>query len=96
MVIYEKGGYSILEMNKGYIVVNNNMNESAHTYIENLSTSMWIIDLSIQRKCPYNIPKYLVESLIRINTDENYLFKLNAILHKKQKDHYYNSNKGRR
>lgn len=59
------------------------MSEFSHTHIKNFDSAKWIIDLSINKKCPFNIPKYFLISLIRINNDEMYLIRLKEILSKK-------------
>lgn len=72
------------------------MENFAHTHINNYNACVWLIKLSLSKKVPYNISKYLLISLIRINSDEKYLKKLNEVLDKKRtkKENYYNVNKG--
>lgn len=72
------------------------MKDFAHTHVNNYRTSVWLVDLSLRKKCPYNISKYLLVSLIRINSDDKYVRKLNEVLDKKntRKEIYYNVNKG--
>lgn len=73
------------------------MDNFAHSHIKNYKSCLWLIDLSIKKKCPYDIPKYFVVSLIRINNDKKYLNLLNNILKKKNiKHNYYNVNHGRK
>ena len=72
------------------------MRNFAHSHVNNFRTCIWLIDLSLRKKTPYNISKYLLISLIRINSDEKYIRKLTEILDKKnkRKEIYYNVNKG--
>lgn len=72
------------------------MQDFSHSHVNNYKTSIWLIELSLKKKAPYNIPKYLLISLIRINSDEKYLKKLNEILEKKnnKREYYRNINKG--
>lgn len=74
------------------------MKDLAHSHINNYRTCIWLIDLSLQKKAPYNISKYLLISLIRINSDDKYIRKLNEILDKKncRKEYYRNINNGGR
>lgn len=90
--IYQRKHYKVYQTDNGYIVHNCKMKDFAHSHIQNYKACLWIIDLLIHKKCPYNIPKYFVISLIRLTDDEKYLEKLNAILDKKskKKDNYYN------
>ena len=72
------------------------MKDFAHTHVNNYRTSVWLVDLSLRKKAPYNISKYLLISLIRINSDDRYIKKLKEILDKKscKKEYYININKG--
>lgn len=94
--IYRKCQYKIYHSDDGYIVHNTSMLNFAHTHVKNYRTSIWLVDLSLRKKSPYNISRYLLESLIRINSDDKYVRKLNEILDKKntKKEIYYNVNKG--
>lgn len=93
--VYSKKEYSINKTSNGYIVVNNEMPDFAHTHIRNIQSAKWMIELSLSKKCPYDMKDYFVHSLIRINDDELFLNKLNAILlkKKKKKDYYFNPQK---
>ena len=74
------------------------MKDFAHSHVNNYKTCIWLIDLSIRKKAPYNISRYLLISLIRINSDDRYIKKLKEILDKKscKKEYYININKGGR
>lgn len=93
--LYNDGNYIIFHSEDGYIVQNICLEGFAHSHIKNYKTCLWVIDLLKRKKCPYNIPKYLLISLIRLTRDEVYLNKLNNILDKKnnKKPNYYNSRK---
>lgn len=80
----------------GFIIQNSKMKDFAHSHLQSYKACLLLIDLSIKKKYPYNLSKYLIVSLIRINSDEKYLQKLNEVLDKKQskKEVYYNINKG--
>jgi hypothetical protein len=72
------------------------MVDFAHTHIRNFNTAKYLIELSINKKSPYDLPKYLIISLIRINKDMEYIKKLKEVLAKGKKSMYYNANKGLR
>lgn len=94
-IVITKGDYDICQVDDGYIVHNRRMEGFAHSHIKNLKTAQWIVELSIKRKIPQDLPKYLIISLLRINDDEKYLMNINALLEKrKRKKFYYNSQKG--
>ena len=84
----------ILEGLDHYIVVNKTKEfASGHTHITNYNTAIWLIKLSEKKSIPHNLHLYLIESLIRINTDETYLRKLKELQCSKQdksKTYYYN------
>ena len=91
--IHKQNNYIIYETDDGYLIQNSDMDNFAHTHIHNYETCLWIISLLENKKCPYDIPKYLLISLIRLTDDEIYLYKLNCILVKKNgKQKYHNKN----
>ena len=95
--VYQKKQFKIYKSDDGFIVHNNMIKgEFIHSHINNYNTAKWIIGLAINKKCPYDLSKYLVISLIRISTDEKYIRKLKEILNKKnnKKEYYINVNKG--
>ena len=96
--VYQNSNYIIFKTDCEYIVQNINRKDFCHSHIKNYKTCIWVIDLLLKKRCPYNIPKYLLISLIRLTDDEIYKNKLEHILEKKNnpKKIYYNSNKGLR
>ena len=85
--------YKILQKERDYIVVNTNGKYENHGHFKNLSACYTIIKL-MQKKI---IPKsdYLLEAARRITTDSNYkqILELKQ-LKNKQRQYYFNSNKG--
>lgn len=78
--IYEHGKFIVLEGHNQYIVVNKSKKfESGHTHINNYNTARWLIRLSEGLIVPKNISIYLVESLIRINNNPDYLRQLTGL-----------------
>lgn len=92
---FSKNKYNVYQVDDGYIIQNIDIKGFAHTHVNNYKTCLWLIELSINKKCPYDIPRYLIISLIKINDDSKYLTKLYEILKKKstKKEKYYNSKK---
>lgn len=91
--IHEQHDYAIFSTDDGYLVQNMMMEGFVHSHINNYRTCLWIIDLLEHKKCPYDIPKYLLISLIRLTDDERYLDNLNCLLkNKSHKQRYYNKN----
>lgn len=95
--VYERGKFIILEGTDPriqYVVINKTKPfKNGHTHINNYKTALWIIQLSEHQSLPHDIPLYLLESLIRINSDEKYLQKLKDLQKSKQsktKAFYYN------
>jgi hypothetical protein len=85
--------YKILQNKRDYIVVNTNGKYENHGHFKKLSTCYVIIRL-LQRK---TIPKsdYLLEAARRITTDSQYKQTLELKQEKnKQRQRYFNSNKG--
>lgn len=94
--VYQKKSYKVYSTKdkNEFVVHNSDMVDFAHTHIRNFNTAKYLIELSINKKIPYDLPKYLVISLIRINQDMGYITKLKEVLAKSKKDMYYNANKG--
>lgn len=92
---FSKNNYNVYQLDDGYIIQNIYIEGFAHTHVNNYKTCLWLIELSVNKKCPYDIPRYLLISLIRINDDSKYLAKLYEILKKKstKKEKYYNRKK---
>lgn len=93
--VYSKAEFDVYQTDDGYVLHNNSIENFAHSHLENLKTCKYLIDLSLRKKIPHDLPRYLIISLIRINDDEIYVRKLNELLSsKKKKQNYYNANKG--
>lgn len=97
-LVYSKAEYDIYKSDDGYVVVNNTMDNFAHSHINNYRTAKWVVELSIKHKLPHNMPKYLIISLSRINNDPEYKRKIDELIKAKcrKKDFYYNPQKGRK
>lgn len=92
--IYKDGCFSIYHSCDGYILVNNLMNGFAHTHLNNKGVALYLIGLSKSKKIPRDISRYLLISLIRVNSDRDYLKKLDELLNnKKKKASYRNKTK---
>ena len=84
--IYRNKQYCIYSNNNGaYIVHNKNKEfESGHTHINNYNTAKYIINLSLHKSIPdKNISVYLLDSLIRVSDDNNYIKKIKLIKEKR-------------
>ena len=93
--VYKNERYVIYRNDDGFIVQNILMPDFAHTHIDNFQTAKYIIRLSLQKRIPHDLSRYLMISLKRINDDEVYLRKINDLLENhKKKDMYINVNKG--
>ena len=80
VTIYRKHNYYIYATKDGYIVHNSKKPfERGHTHINNYNTAKYLIDMSFHSKIPYHTYDYILESLIRISTDESYIQKLNKM-----------------
>lgn len=55
-----------------------------HTHLNNFDTAKFLIKLSFHKRVPNHLSLYLIDSLIRISTDQHYIKSL-EILKEKQK-----------
>ena len=89
--IYTRGSYIIFRASDQYIVQNVAMQGFAHTHIEHFKTAKHLIDLSVHKRVPRHLSRYLLISLTRINDDENYVRHIKELLdNKAPKDNYHN------
>ena len=88
--VYKDNTFTIFHTKDGYLLQNHTLEGFAHTHLRNYRTALKLIELSIKKKCPLDLPKYLVISLIRINSDEKYLEKVEQVLNMSKKQNYYN------
>lgn len=71
--------------------------KDGHAHINNLDTAKYLIKLSLNKEFPHNLSIYLLECLIRINTDEDYINKIEELIIAKKarkNKRYINVNKG--
>lgn len=81
-VIYRRKNYNIYKIGRDNFIVHNTRKkfEKGHTHINNYNAAKTIISMSINNIVPKNLSKYLIESIIRISTDEQYIEKLKVLL----------------
>lgn len=84
--VFERKEYIILGMKKGYIVYNQNKSfKEGHTHIRSYNVAKTIIDNCINRKRPKTNNIYLLESHIRISSNEKYINDIENIINEKVK-----------
>lgn len=78
--IYKRREFNLYSAEDGYIIHNSKGEFSQHhTHINNYHTAKYLIDLALHRKIPEKkVSSYLIESLIRISIDRNYIKKLTS------------------
>lgn len=67
-----------------------------HTHLKSKHFCMKLIDYVVDRKVPTRVGNYVLESCIRLSTDENYIHKIEELLDvrkNKTKQFYYNPHK---
>ena len=93
--IYEREGYIILRVKRGYIVYNTKKNfKNGHTHIQSFDMAKTIIDNNIRKKRPKTNSIYLIESYIRVTNDSKYKKMLEELLASKEdrtKDNKYHN-----
>lgn len=95
-IVTEIGPFKIFRSDDCFVVQNVQMPKFAHSHIKNFRSARWVCEMSMKKQVPYDMPVYLLQSLLRINDDETYCQKVTAVLEKRQrqKDWYFNSQKG--
>lgn len=89
--IYTKKNFAIIDMDEGYIVINKDKEfKQGHTHITNFNTAKYLIDMVLYSRMPYHLPIYLLISLQRLSTDENYRDKIGELIkNKRDKENKY-------
>lgn len=83
LVIYRRKNFIIYDSGDGFIVYNTKGSfQKHHTHIGNFHTCKYIIDLSIRQYIPKDIPNYLLVSLKRLSTDQNFQDRIDQIIMK--------------
>lgn len=73
-VVYRNREFIILKKKKGFIIINTNKDfKEGHTHIKNYNMAKTIIDLVKHNKTPKTKNKYILDSLIRISNDKDYI-----------------------
>ena len=88
--LYQDNTFYIFHTNDGYLLQNHTIDGFAHTHLKNYGTALKLIELSNKKKCPLDLPRYLLISLYRINSDEWYLRKIGEVLSIRKEGTYYN------
>jgi hypothetical protein len=93
--IYSDKRFKVYHFKDEYILHNYRLAGFRHTHIRNYNTCMYLIRLSKKKKCPNDISNYLLESLLRINDDEEYCNRISNLLNyrKRKKKEQYRNNK---
>lgn len=80
--IYRNKSYNIYRAGKNQYIVHNTHKpfKEGHTHINNYNTAKMIIKLSITKTIPVHLSKYLLESLVRISTDPNYIAAIKLLI----------------
>ena len=69
--------YASMSKDNGYIIVNMNKDfEHGHSHVNNYKLAEHIIDLAIHYRVPEKHKTFIIDSLIRISSDRDYIRKL--------------------
>lgn len=94
--VYEKDGYIILKMKRGYIAYNTKKEFSeGHSHLYSFQMAKTIIDNCIRKKKPRTDKIYLLNSHIRLSNDDRYKMFIEEIITAKkgkEKVRYINVN----
>lgn len=88
-------GYRIETTENGFRITLDNESDM-HTHMKSKHFCKRLIDYVVQRKIPPRVGNYVLESYIRLSTDENYIKKVSELLKvrkSKTKQSYYNPHK---
>lgn len=79
-VVYRRKEFLVIRKYTGYIIINTKKTfKKGHTHIKNYNMAKTIIDLVKNKKIPKSKNKYIIDSLIRLSNDKEYIKKLEEI-----------------
>lgn len=87
--VYQRKQFKIYHADDCYILHNTEMDGFAHTHLHSIQQCKLLIQLSIEKRVPHDLSRYLLISLTRVNNDEIYLKKINDLLENKRKKQVY-------
>lgn len=88
-------GYKIEQTENGFRITLDDGSDK-HTHIKSKAFCKKLIDYVVDKKIPTRVSNYVLESCIRLSTDENYIRKVTELLEVKRsktKQFYYNPHK---
>ena len=88
-------GYKIEQTENGFRITLDDGSDK-HTHIKSKGFCKKLIDYVEDKKVPTRVSNYVLESCIRLSTDENYIRKVTELLEVKRsktKQFYYNPHK---
>lgn len=97
--VWQKREFKIYHADDGYILHNSRLEGFKHSHIKSFETAKYIAELSLHKRVPHDLCKYLLVSLIRINDDEIYCRKIQELIDAKDNkgnNFYRNPQKGKR
>lgn len=75
--IYKKRTFVIYRVRDGHIIYNTKKPFSeGHTHVSNYDTAIRIMNIAISKEVPRHLSDYLLESLIRLTDDEDFMIKI--------------------
>lgn len=90
-------GYRIEKTEKGFRITLDNESDR-HTHIKSKAFCKKLIDYVADNKIPTRVSNYILESCIRLSTNENYIQKISKLIEtrkNKDKQYYFNPYKKR-
>lgn len=79
-VIYRKKEYIIIRKHSGYIIINTQKDfKEGHTHIKNYNMAKTLINLVKNNKLPKSNNLYILDSLIRLSANKNYIKELEKL-----------------
>ena len=93
MLIYKDGPYQVKKSKRDYILINTKGSYENHGHLKRFKTCKKVISLLKREIVPQS--KYLRGTVLRVSTNEKYIEKVKIKIEKdKQKQYYFNSQKG--
>lgn len=87
--VYQRGKFKVYRVENGFILHNSEKHFSeGHTHLDSMKQCRMLIQVSIEKRLPRDLPRYLLISLYRIN-EGAYTDKIEALINNKKKKQTY-------
>lgn len=92
--VYQRKQFKVYKADNSFILHNTELHGFAHTHLDSIKQAKLLIELSLHKRVPNHLSRYLLISLYRINQGE-YADKVNELVENKKRKQVYVNRRAR-